>query len=202
MEWVKYSNKYFHQTTYDDSKSGIRVEVAEGGNINIIEEGFSLRVKTRSERDVPKHRNYAIEHHPDQPHDFPHIQFKFITEEIGTIRIRIDLADSEEYDRAVKGFIYKIKTALDELEEHKEGITGEILVLDLVNQLSSESKFLSCKMAEGIAKYSLDFEDKKLRQEGINNLKSNHLLLEFMGRPVINSIETAFKNHQKEKEQK
>jgi hypothetical protein len=199
MEWGKYSNKYFHTTTYEDSKSGVRVEVSEGGNVNITEEGFSLRVKTRSERYMPKHRNYAIEHHPDPPHDFPHIQFKFITEEIGTIRIRIDLKDSEEYDRAVLGFIYNIKNVLEELETHKKGITAEVMVLELVNKLEKESNFLSQKLIQGVAKYSLDFEDRKLHPGGINKLKENRLLIDFLGEPIIKSIEDQYNKHNETK---
>ncbi len=190
MEWVKYSDKYFNKKIFDEA--GIRVEIKEGGNIAIEEEEFSLRVTTRSERDHPKNRNYAIEHHTDPPHDFPHIQFKFFTDAIGKIRIRVDLADAEEYDRAVKGFIYKIKNVLEDLEDHKDGITAEIMVLDLVNNLEAESDFLTTKLLEGVQKYSLKFEDKKLVPEGITKLKENPLLLEFLGEPVITSIEEEY----------
>ncbi len=193
MEWEKYSKKYFNIDTYDDTKSGIRVEIHEGGSIHIEEEEFSLRVKTRSERDNPKNRNYAIEHHDGPPHNFPHIQFKFVTEEIGKIRIRIDLKNPEEYNRAVLGFIYKIKEVIEELEDHKKGITNEVMVLELVNGLKDESKFLTEKLIQGVNKYSLDFEDKKLYPEGIKKLEANPLLIDFLGKPVVSSIKKEYK---------
>ena len=95
---------------------------------------------------APVHRDYAIEHHPGERHSFPHLQFKFHTEEIGQFRLRIDIKDSAEYKKAILGFIYKIKDVLKHLENFRKGITSEILVLDLVNDLKDEGNFLGQKI--------------------------------------------------------
>jgi len=165
------SKKYFNKLIFD--KDNIRVVVKEIPSISISEEEYSLRVSTRFEA---VYRDYAIEHHSGK-HSFPHLQFKFHTEEIGQFRVRIDIKDTSEYKKAILGFIYKIKDVLGDLEKFRKGITSEILVLDLVNGLKSDGDFLSMKMKEGIEKYSLELDRAKL-----GKLKENPLLVGFLGR--------------------
>ncbi len=90
MKEFHFSKIYFHTLVYDDS--GVRVVVDEKPSINLSEEEYSLRITTRFEDVQTVHRNYAIEHHlPPSAHAFPHLQFRFHTEEIGQFRLRIDV---------------------------------------------------------------------------------------------------------------
>lgn len=184
MKELHFSKKYFNKLVFDEDN--IRVVVKEIPSIDILEEEYSLRVSTRFEDVSTIHRDYAIEHHPVSKHPFPHLQFKFNTEEIGQFRIRIDVMDSNEYKKAILGFIYKIKGVLEHLEKFKEGITSQILVLDLVNDLKNEGKFLGQKINEGIKKYYLEFDHK----ERIDKLKKNPLLIDFLGKENIKLIES------------
>lgn len=179
MKELHFSKKYFNKFIFD--KDNLRVVVKEIPSINISEEEYSLRVSTRYEDPKTIHRDYAIEHHLGSKHSYPHLQFKFHTEEIGQFRIRIDIKDSEEYKKAILGFIYKIKSVLNHLEKFRRGITSEILVLDLVNTLKDEGLFLDQKINKGIKKYSLEFDQTKK----LDKLKKNPLLIDFLGEKNI-----------------
>ena len=192
MEWIDYSKKYFKGPIYEDLKSGVRIRVEQTGSIQIVEEGFSLSVSTQYQTPKPVHRRYSIEQHQDPPHNFPHVQFKFATEEIGKFRVRFDVKDKEEYNKVVLGFIYKIKGVIEDLEDLKEGITEEIVVVDLVDKLKPEADFLMIKMREGIQKYLVDFDPKRATPDGFKKLKQNPLLLDFLGEENMPLIEKAY----------
>lgn len=187
MKQFHLTKKYFNKTILDDSDSNVRVVVSQTPSLDISEEEYSLRVETRHEDEKVVHRNYAIEHSNTGKHNFPHIQFKFHTEEIGTFRIRVDFNDSDEYMKGVLGFIFKIKKVLTDLEKYKEGITEEILVLELVDKLSDEGKFLTQKIYDGIKKYSVGF-DGDGESKKIDNVKKNPLLLDFLGKENVDII--------------
>jgi len=187
MKPLHFSKTYFNKKILDDLDSGIRVVVKETPSINIKEESYSLRVTTRYEASK---KDYAIEHHmPPAKHSFPHLQFKFHTEEIGQFRIRIDIKDNKEYEKAILGFIYKIKDVMKDLEKYKKGITSEVMVVELVNQLSKEGAFLTKKMFEGISKYSLEFDNKSRAQK----IEKNPLLIQFIGKDNMKKVEEAYK---------
>lgn len=193
MKEFHFSKKYFNKLILDDSK--IRVVVDETPSLSIIEEEYSLRVTTRHEENKTVHRDYAIEHHlPPAKHFFPHLQFKFHTEEIGQFRIRIDTKNSDEYKKAILGFIYKIKNVLQDLEKFRKGITEEILVLNLVNTLEKEGEFLTRKIYEGIKKYKLEFDEKRGARDKLETLGKNPLLLDFMGKENIRLVQESYKN--------
>jgi hypothetical protein len=119
------------------------------------------------------------------------------TEEIGQFRIRIDVKDSEEYKKSILGFIYKIKNVLGSLEQFREGITKEILVLDLVNKLDDEGRFLTQKIQEGINKYALEFDEENRLKSRLGKLGKNPLLLDFMGVNNIKLIEESYEKLKK-----
>lgn len=195
MEWFldnmkefHFTKKYFKKLIFDDKDSNIRVVVKETPSLEVTEEEYSLRVETRHDEDKLVHRKYAIEHHSSQEkHNYPHLQFKFHTEEIGTFRIRLDFADSNEYKNAILGFIYKIKNVLEDLERHKKRITNEILVLELVDKLAKHSGFLDNKISESIEKYMIEFQNQQVRDK-INNLNKNPLLIDFLGKGNIKRV--------------
>ena len=192
MEWVEYSKKYFKEPIYDDLKAGVRVRIQQTGSIQIIEEGFSLSVSTQYQAPHIIHRRYSIEQHQDPPHNFPHVQFKFATEEIGKFRVRFDIKDKNEYNQVILGFIYKIKGVIEDLEKFKKGITEEIMVLDLVDELKSESEFLIKKLNEGIRKYLVEFDSRRITPNSFDRLKQNPLLLDFLGKDNLPLIEKAY----------
>lgn len=151
-----------------------------------------MRISTRHESPEVIHRNWAIEHHlPPTKHCFPHLQFKFHTEEIGQFRIRIDIADQDEYRKVILGFIYQIKQILNNLETFKKGITEEILVLELVNQLEPESGFLFEKIKQGVQTYSLEL-DKGITGSKLNKLNDHPLLRAFLGKENMRLIQSSF----------
>ena len=190
MKEFHFTKTYFNSTLFEDAQSRVRVVVDEKPSINLTEEEYSLRVSTRYEDMQTVHRNYAIEHYvPPSTHTFPHLQFKFHTEEIGQFRIRIDVQSDEEYKKAILGFIYKIRNVLMDLERLSKGITSKILVLHLVNTLSKEGDFLSQKVFEGVQKYSIEFDEKRGTGHKIERLKVNPLLLDFIGKKNLDLIE-------------
>tara|TARA_B100001971_G_C18219718_1_gene556274 strand:+ start:758 stop:1354 length:597 start_codon:yes stop_codon:yes gene_type:complete len=197
MKKFHFSKIYFNKEIVDDPVSKIRVVVKEIPSLEISEEEYSLRVSTRYENPNTIHRDYAIEHHTGEKHPFPHLQFKFHTEEIGQFRIRIDVKDSEEYKKSILGFIYKIKNVLGSLEQFREGITKEILVLDLVNKLDDEGRFLTQKIQEGINKYALEFDEENRLKSRLGKLGKNPLLLDFMGVNNIKLIEESYEKLKK-----
>jgi hypothetical protein len=137
MKEFHFSKKYFHKLIYDDIKSNIRVVINETPSLDVLEEDYSLRIETHHFEEKIVHRKYAIEHHSKQEnHFYPHLQFKFYTEEIGSFWIRLDFVDEEEYKKAILGFIFKIKNVLEQMEKIKKGICEEMVVLELVNELS------------------------------------------------------------------
>ena len=189
MKKFQFSNKYFNRLIYDDPDLNIRVVIKETPSLDISEEDYSLRVETHHEEGDVIHRKYAIEHHSKQDkHNYPHLQFKFHTEEIGTFWLRLEFANQEEYKKAILGFIYKIKDVLNDLERFKPGICKDILVLDLVNNLSEEGIFLSKKISESINKHFLEFKNYGYTRDKINNLHNNPLLINFLGKENITKI--------------
>lgn len=193
MKEFHFSKIYFNKLTLDDPKTMIRVVVNETHSLDIAQEEYSLRITTRHEENKTIHRDYAIEHSlPPSKHDFPHVQFKFHTEEIGQFRVRIDFENQEEYKKGILGFIYKIKNILSYLEEFRRGITKEILVLDLVNNLENESEFLTNKIHEGIKRYSVMFDEEGARDR-LKRLEQNKLLLGFMGLDNVKLIEESYR---------
>jgi len=198
MKELHFSKKYFHKQIVDDPDAKVRVVVKETPSVNISEEEYSLRVTTRYEDPKTVHRDYAIEHHlPPAKHSFPHLQFKFQTEEIGQFRIRIDVKNAEEYKKAILGFIYKIKDVLKDLERFRKGITKEILVMELVNDLKQEGNFLTQKVWEGIHKYKLEFDKKRGAMDKAERLRKNPLLVHFMGKENIRLIEESYESKDK-----
>ena len=191
MKKLHFSDTYFHKKRYIDPDSDIRVLIKETKSMSIEKEPYSLRIKTIYESGK---KDYTIEHHlPPSKHSFPHLQFKFHTDEIGQFRIRIIIKDNKEYEKAILGFIYKIKDVMKDLEKYKKGITKEIMVLELVNKLRKKGDFLDKKMFEGITEYSLEFNKKQHSKEKIKKLKANPLLNQFIGKKNIKLIETAYK---------
>ena len=196
MKPLHFSKTYFHKKILDDPEAKLRVVVKETPSLNISEEEYSLRVTTRYEDPLIIHRDYAIEHHvPPAKHSFPHLQFKFHTEEIGQFRIRIDVKDINEYKKAILGFIYKTKDVLKGLERFRNGITKEILVLELINQLKKEGDFLTIKIRQGIEKYSLEFDRKRGAEDKIERLRKNPLLIGFIGRENVRRIEEGYEKN-------
>ncbi|MAF35638.1 hypothetical protein CL622_00790 [archaeon] len=190
-----FTKTYVKEPIFDDYKAKVRVVIEERPSININEEEYSLRITTRYEEPKRVHRKYAIEHHiPPMPHNYPHLQFKFHTEEIGQFRIRIDVKNDKEYEEAILGFIYKIKGILTDLETTSKGITDKILVLPLVNQLEKQGINLTHKIYESIKKYSIEFDEKRKTTNTLERLKKNPLLLEFIGKENMDLIE---KEHSK-----
>lgn len=187
MKDFHFSKTYFKRMILDDSASKIRIVIKETPSLDISEEEYSLRIETRHEEEKVIHRKYAIEHHRQEKHHYPHLQFNFHTEEIGTFRIKLEFNNQEDYKKAILGFVYKIKSILGELEKHRKGITEEILVLELVDELYEESKFLNLKISESIAKQFIEFEDKNIRKK-INRLNENPLLIDFLGKQNIQKI--------------
>ncbi|MEK6943714.1 MAG: hypothetical protein AABX00_06645 [Nanoarchaeota archaeon] len=197
MKEFYFSKKYFNKLTYDDVESNIRIIIKEIPSLDVSEEDYSLRVETHHEEEKLVHRQYAIEHHSKQDkHNYPHLQFKFHTEEIGTFWLRLEFNTREDYKKAILGFIYKIKNILEDLERFKPGICDDILVLDLVNNLSSEGKFLTKKISESIAKYRLEFQNDGINREKVNNLNKNHLLIDFLGKDNVAKV---FESYNKKK---
>lgn len=193
MKDFHFSKIYFNKEIFDDPSTKIRVVIDETPSLDITQEEYSLRISTRHEEDKSIHRDYAIEHAlPPSKHSFPHVQFKFHTEEIGQFRIRIDFKDHEEYRKGVLGFIYKIKNILESLEKFREGITEEILVLDLVKKLEREGNLLTQKIQEGIRKYALEFDEEEKLRKNLKRLEQNHLLLNFMGLKNVKLIENSY----------
>lgn len=189
MKEFHFSKLYFNKLIYDDQDSKIRVVVKETPSLEVSEEDYSLRVETRHEEEQVVHRNYAIEHHSRKlKHNYLHMQFKFHTEEVGTFWIRLDFKDSEEYKKAVLGFIYKIKNILEDLEKFKKGITKEILVLDLVNKLHKEGEFLTNKISESLIKYQIEFKDYGHERDKVESLNKNPLLIDFLGEDNVKKI--------------
>ncbi len=189
MKEFHFSKTYFKTLTYDDREANIRVLVKEIPSLEISEEEYSLRVETHHEEENLIHRHYAIEHHSKfDKHNYPHLQFKFHTEEIGTFWLRLDFENQAEYKKAILGFIYKIKEVISDLERLKPGITNEILVLDLVNTLSGEGAFLSGKITESIAKYQVEFQDYGLVRDKTKKLTENKLLLGFLGEENVSRV--------------
>lgn len=192
MKNLHFSKIYFNKKIFDDPSTKIRVVVTETPSLDITQEEYSLRISTRHEEAKTIHRNYAIEHAlPPSKHDFPHVQFKFHTEEIGQFRIRVDFKDQEEYRKGVLGFIHKTKNILEYLEKFRKGITKEILVLNLVEKLEKEGDFLTQKIHQGIKKYALEFDKEERLRNKLKRLEQNHLLLGFMGLENIKLIENS-----------
>ena len=186
MKEFHFSKTYFNKLICKDDN--VRVVIKETPSIQISEEDYSLRIETRHFQDKHVHRNYAIEHHKGQKHSYPHLQFKFHTEEIGTFRIQLDFKNEEEYKRAILGFIYKIKGILRDLEDHRKGITKEMLVLDLVNQLSQKGVFLNQKIYESLVNYQIEFQNYGYTRDKAQRIEKNPLLLDFLGKRNINKI--------------
>ncbi len=191
MKTLHFSKKYFHKVLLEDKQGNLRIEIKEAPSIAISEEQYSLRITTRFEDIKTIHRDYAIEHHmPPSKHDYPHLQFKFHTDEIGKFRIRVDIKDIEEYTQAILGFIYKIKNVLKDLERFRAGLTNEILVLELVNELEENSKFLDTKIRDGIINYKIEFDEKDSTKDKLDKLRKNPLLLDFLGKENFELIKS------------
>lgn len=188
MKELHFSPKYFNKFILDDLENKLRIVIHEKPCLNISEEGYSLRITTRYENIKTIHRDIAIEHHlPPAKHDFPHLQIKFTSEKIGQFRIRIDIKDMEEYQKLILGFIFQIKKILEELEHIRVGITKEILVLELVNELSKENLFFQEKINEWFIKYLPEIYNN-LTIENLNNLKTNPFLISFLGKENLKLI--------------
>ncbi|MFH0875782.1 MAG: hypothetical protein V1859_07630 [archaeon] len=192
MKQFHFSKTYFNNSCFEYTDTGIRITIKEIPSIDIDEEEYSLRIETRHVEAGEMHRNYAIEHHLGQEkHKTPHLQFKFHTEEIGSFRIFINIKNNNEYESAILGFIYKIKRMLEKLEKIQQGITSDILVLDLVNKLEPHEQFLNMKLSEAFNINKVEFDSSKSREK-IEKISKNELLIEFLGN---NNIEKMANNN-------
>lgn len=188
MKPFHFSKIYFNKTLFDDPESNIRVVVKEIPSLEVSEEEYSLRVETHHDEGQTIHRNYAIEHHAQEnKHNYPHLQFKFHTEEIGTFRLRLDFSNDEEYKRAILGFIYKIKAVLSDLERYRAGIVSELMVLEEVNKLAAEGELLSLKISESISQVEFN-QDGRYTRDKIQKLNQNPLLLDFLGKGNVEKL--------------
>ncbi len=192
MKEFHFSKIYFNKLRLDDEKSKIRIEIKERPSLDIEEEDYSLRVDTwHEDNNQFIRRKCAIEHHREQAkHSYPHVQFKFHTEEIGEFWIKLNFRDSEEYKKGILGFVYKTKEVLENLEKYKQGITREILILEMVNKLRNEGDFLFEKISESIDRREIEFQD----ENKLNNLGKNPLLIKFLGISNIKKIIKTYKD--------
>lgn len=189
MKKFDFAHKYFHKLIFEDNAINLRISIKETPSIDVSEEDYSLRIETRHEDIKLIHREYAIEHHSRQEkHNTPHLQFKFHTEEIGSFWILLDFKDSTEYNKAILGFIYKIKGILDDMENLCPGITNELIVADAVGKLKAEGHFLTQKIAEILEKSHIQFKDLGNTRQTCANLQNNPLLLEFLGKSNVTKI--------------
>tara|TARA_Y100000034_G_C6877367_1_gene401480 strand:- start:129 stop:434 length:306 start_codon:yes stop_codon:yes gene_type:complete len=92
------------------------------------------------------------------------------------------------HKKAILGFIYKIKNVLEDLEKFKPGICGDILVLDLVNNLSEEGLFLTKKISESIVKHQLEFQNYGYNRDKVKSLNRNPLLIDFLGKENVSKV--------------
>ena len=187
MKKFHFTKTYFKKTLFDEPESKIRIVVSETPSIEVEEESYSLRLETRHEDDFITHRNYAIEHHLEQKkHNYPHLQFKFHDENIGTIYLKLQIKNSSEYEKVILGFIYKLKSVvLNDLEKYRKGITEEILIIHLVEELINEGKFLDGKIKESLSNSLLELKDKNIKKV---QLKNSRLLNKFLGIDNIKKI--------------
>ncbi|MBU2589840.1 MAG: hypothetical protein KKB39_03690 [Nanoarchaeota archaeon] len=193
MKEFHFSKKYFNKLIYDDIESNIRIIIKEIPSLDVYEEDYSLRVETHHEERKLIHRKYAIEHHSRQDkHNYPHLQFKFHTEEIGTFWLRLEFETQDEYKKAILGFIYKIKNILEDLERFKPGICDDILVLTLVKNLSKEGEFLTQKISESIAKHELEFQNYGNTRDKVKSLHNNPLLINFLGEDNVTKVAASY----------
>lgn len=189
MKEFQFSKIYFNTFLFDDPESNIRVIIKERPSFEVTEEEYSLRVETHHEEGCSIHRKYAIEHHPQQEkHNSPHLQFKFHTEEVGTFWLYLCFKNPEEYQKAILGFIYKIKRVISDLEKYKPGITEEIMKISEVNKLEEEGNFLSAKINESITNSQIEFDDTGYPRDKIQKLNQNPLLLDFLGKENVNYL--------------
>jgi len=196
MKELQFSNTYFKKKILDDTEARIRVVIKENSCIEMSEEEYSLRITTRYEDPKTVHREWAIEHHlPPAKHSFPHLQFKFHSEGVGQFRLRIDIANNDEYSKVILGFIYQIKNILNDMEKFREGITQEMLVLELVDELKKESYFLDEKIRNGLKKYSVEF-DRGYSYQNFGRLTNNPILKNFLGKDNLELIEDIYTDKQ------
>lgn len=189
MKKFDFTHKYFHKLIFEDNAIKLRISIKETPSIDVSEEDYSLRIETRHENLKLIHREYAIEHHSMQDkHKCPHLQFKFYTEEIGSFWIQLDFKDSDEYHRAILGFIYKIKGVLKDLERLCPGITNEMMAAKEVDKLKANGDFLMKKIAESLENSRIEFKDSGNTKTKCENLRNNPLLLEFLGENNMKNI--------------
>ncbi|MBT6520258.1 hypothetical protein HOK51_10530 [Candidatus Woesearchaeota archaeon] len=185
MEFKKYSEIYFKTTYKEWDSENIKIEITESATHDHKNEEFHLRIKTTKgnyniELDDDENyiiRNYGIEKHEAEPHNHPHLQFKFSTEKIGKIRIRIDLKNNTEYDKAITGFIYNMKFVLDNIEQSLN-ISSEIMNNTLVTELKENGLFLLQKLEKGIIKYSTELEN----DADVSEIEKDELINLFLGK--------------------
>ena len=185
MEFKKYSEIYFKTTYKEWDSENIKIEITESATHDHKNEEFHLRIKTTKgnyniELDDDENyiiRNYGIEKHETEPHNHPHLQFKFSTEKIGKIRIRIDLKNNTEYDKAITGFIYNMKFVLDNIEQSLN-ISSEIMNNTLVTELKENGLFLLQKLEKGIIKYSTELEN----DADVSEIEKDELINLFLGK--------------------
>lgn len=189
MKKFDFAHKYFHKLIFEDNAINLRISIKETPSIDVSEEDYSLRIETRHEDIKLIHREYAIEHHSRQEkHNIPHLQFKFHTEEIGSFWILLNFKENAEYNKAILGFIYKIKGVLDNMEKLCPGITNELMVAKEVDKLKANGDFLMKKIAESLENSQIEFKDSSNTRQTCANLQNNPLLLEFLGKSNVTKI--------------
>jgi len=193
MKKFQFSKDYFNSFIFEDHESNLRILVREKPSFEVTEEEYSLRVETNHLDGNTVHRNYAIEHHPKQDkHATPHLQFKFHTEEVGTFRLNLNFNNLEEYQKAILGFIYKIKGVIVDLEKYRKGITEEILKLEEVNKLEKEGEFLSLKITESITQSQIEFDDTGYPRDKVHKISKNTLLIDFLGEKNVDKLKERY----------
>ena len=75
-----------------------------------------------------------------------------------------------------------------DLEKYRKGITEEILVVNLVNNLYKEGDFLAIKISESFSKYAIEFDKTKDVKNRVDKLKRNILLLDFLGKQNVSKL--------------
>ncbi len=188
MKRLFFKKTYFKDPyIFEDKKSGIRIEITETSSMGLTEE-YSLRIKTRHGSGEMIYRDYAIENHPPpNPHDKPHLQFKFHKEGLKQFRIFLNLAGLEEYKQGILGFIFQIGRIIAALEKECPGITEKVMYVDQIKELEQEGRFLIQKIEESCSRNRIEFDDGPTRGT-LNGLGNHQILIEFLGKDNVREI--------------
>ena len=185
---LKFLDKFFTAKTFE--LNTVRISLRERASYDIDTEDYGFRVEISEVIDEihVSTRDLAIEdHHSQQKHQKPHLQFKLHADGIGHIHIFLPITNEKEYKKYILGFLDIIGGVLIKIDNEDKELQNNFMIAKNFEKIKGRSNLIKQVVAESYANGKLqilttDRVERFINKEDIAKIKQIPQILPFFER--------------------